>query len=216
MRILFALPVGVALGLLLGGRVDRLEHLRFRWPWLAIGGLLAQVVLFSDAGYALAGSLTPALYVVSTLAVLVAVARNLAQPGMLLVGLGALANLAAILANGGSMPADPGALALAGLSPVDHANSVVLANPALQPLTDVYAAPAWVPFANVFSVGDVLIGLGIAIAIAAAMRTRAPGGTTAPEVAPVPEVRPLPDAAPVPAVTPLPEVSPVDPPAARS
>jgi len=42
--------------------------------------------------------------------------------------------------------------------------------PALQPLTDIYAVPAWIPFANVFSVGDVLIAVGIVIAIVGVMR----------------------------------------------
>ena len=69
------------------------------------------------------------------------------------------------------MPADPGALALAGFAgPGEHTNSVVLAEPAFRPLTDIYALPAWVPLANVFSVGDVLIGAGVALAIVAAMR----------------------------------------------
>ncbi|MBI3752353.1 MAG: DUF5317 family protein, partial [Chloroflexi bacterium] len=117
-----------------------------------------------------AGSLAGPIYVASTLAVLVAVLRNLGLPGMAIVALGALANLAAIVSNGGSMPADAGALALAGLDPKGHTNSVVLASPALQPLTDIFAVPAWVPFANVFSVGDVLIAVGIAIAIAATMK----------------------------------------------
>ena len=31
--------------------------------------------------------------------------------------------------------------------------------------------PAWMPLSNVFSIGDVLIGAGVAVAIAAAMRT---------------------------------------------
>ena len=172
MLMLWSIPVGIVAGLLLGGRAEALQHLEFRWPWLAVGGLLVQLVLFTDAGFALAGDLGPAIYVVSTAAVLVAVGRNLRLPGMALVALGAISNLAAILANGGSMPADPGALALAGLVEKDHTNSVVLANPALQPLTDIFAAPAWVPFANVFSVGDVLIAVGIGWAIAATMRRR--------------------------------------------
>ena len=183
MLILWAIPIGIAVGIALGGRVDALQQLRFRWPWLALGGLLVQVALFTETGYALAGGLAPAIYVLSTAAVLVAVARNLVVPGMPVVALGALANLAAILANNGAMPADPGALAIAGLTAGGHTNSVVLASPALQPLTDIYAVPAWVPFANVFSVGDVLIAIGIAWAIAAAMRSRgevaasgAPGG----------------------------------------
>jgi len=168
--ILWALPVGMLAGLALGGRLEALQHLRFRWPWLAIGGLLVQVALFTDTGYTLAAGLAPAIYVASTAAVLVAVARNLRVPGMALVAVGALANLAAILANGGAMPADPGALALAGLTAGGHTNSVVLPSPALQPLTDIFAAPAWLPLANVFSVGDVLIAVGIAWAIAATMR----------------------------------------------
>jgi len=32
--------------------------------------------------------------------------------------------------------------------------------------------PAWVPMANVFSVGDVLIGAGVAVAVVAAMHGR--------------------------------------------
>jgi hypothetical protein len=178
--ILWAIPIGVAVGLLLGGRVEALSQLRFRWPWLAVGGLLVQVGLFSEAGFDAAGSLAPAIYVVSTAAVLVAVVRNLDLAGMPIVALGALANLAAILANGGSMPADPGALALAGLTAGGHTNSVVVAVPGLGFLTDIFGVPGWVPFANVFSVGDVLIAVGIGWAIAATMRRAPDSEATAP------------------------------------
>ena len=47
MFILYAIPIGIVAGYLLGGRLDRLGDIRFRWGWLAIGGLIAQVVLFS-------------------------------------------------------------------------------------------------------------------------------------------------------------------------
>jgi hypothetical protein len=170
MLILWAIPVGIAAGLLLGGRFEHLANLAFHWPWLAVAGLLVQVALFTESGFAVAGGVAPLIYVLSTAAVLVAVVRNLAIRGMAVVALGALANLAAILANAGSMPADAGALALAGLEAGGHTNSVVLEHPSLQLLTDVFAVPAWVPLANVFSVGDVLIAVGIAWAIAATMR----------------------------------------------
>jgi len=179
MLILWALPIGLIVGLALGGRLERLSGLHFRWPWLAIGGLLVQVALFTEAGFAAAGSLAPAIYVLSTLAVLVAVLRNLAIPGMAIVALGAAANLAAILANGGSMPADPGALASAGLDAGGHTNSVVLPDPALRLLTDIFAVPSWVPLANVFSVGDVLIAVGIGVAIAATVRRGSSPGSVA-------------------------------------
>ncbi len=171
MTILYAIPAGIIAGFLAGGHLDGLIALRFRWAWLAIGGLLVQVVLFTELGDRLAGDLGPAIYVGSTLAVLLALLRNVRLPGMALAAAGSVANLAAIVANGGAMPADLGALRLAGFDgPGDHTNSVVLAQPALRPLTDIFAVPAGIPLANVFSVGDVLIAVGVAWAIAAAMR----------------------------------------------
>ena len=168
-----AVPIGILVGFLLGGRIDGLGRLRIRWAGLAVAGLLGQVLVFSDAVALRAADLVPPLYVTSTVAVLVAVLVNIRVPGMALVALGAVLNLAAILANGGYMPADPGALALAGLETTGvHLNSVADAEPALKPLTDIYALPAGTPLANVFSVGDVLLGIGIAWVIAAAMRRR--------------------------------------------
>lgn len=176
MLILWSIPIGIGVGLLLGGRPDGLLRLRFRWAALAVGGLLVQVALFTPLGDRVAGDLGPAIYVASTGAVFVAVVRNLRLPGLVVVAAGALSNLVAITANGGAMPADPGALALAGFSgPGEATNSVVLTEPAVRPLTDVYALPAWFPAANVFSIGDVLIGVGVAITIVVAMRR----GTTA-------------------------------------
>jgi Family of unknown function (DUF5317) len=170
--VLFAIPLGIALGYLLGGRLDRLASVRFEWAWLAVGGLLVQVLLFSplvtdriDAG------LGAAIYVASTAAVLVAVLRNIRVPGLAFVAVGAISNLAAVIANGGVMPTTTEALAGAGLEPTSGlSNSAVLAAPMLAPLTDIYALPAWLPLANVFSIGDVLIGVGIVVVIALGMR----------------------------------------------
>jgi hypothetical protein len=172
--ILFAVPVGVALGYLVGGRLDRLSELRFHWAWLAILGLVVQVVLFSGlADQLLGGGIGEAVYVASTAAVLLAVLRNLRIPGMALIALGAASNLAAIVANGGIMPTTPDAMAAAGLDPTEgFSNSAVVDDPALAPLTDVFALPPWLPFHNVFSVGDVLIAVGIVAVIALGMRRR--------------------------------------------
>ena len=170
MVMILAVPLGIVAGFLARGRVDGLTDLRIRWAWVAVAGLLVQGFLFSDTGFELAGDAAPAIYVISTAAVLATVLRNYRLTGMPIVALGSLSNLAAIVANGGSMPADPGALALAGLPVVDHNNSVVLQAPTLQLLTDIFAIPAGLPFANVFSIGDVLIAAGIVVLIAAAMR----------------------------------------------
>lgn len=170
--ILYAIPLGILAGYLLGGRLDRLGDIRFHWGWLAVAGLIVQVGLFSSGlGDILGPASGAVVYVLSTAAVLVAVLRNLAMPGMALVALGAASNLAAIVANGGVMPTTAAALRAAGMDPDDgFSNSAVLADPALSLLTDIFALPAWLPFANVFSIGDVLLGLGVAVVIAMGMR----------------------------------------------
>lgn len=171
MIILVAIPIGILVGLLRRGNLANLSGFRFRWAWVAVAGLVIQVALFTEAGDRITGAAGPAIYVLSTAAVFAAVLRNIRLPGMAIVALGSISNLAAILANGGSMPADQGALAAAGLDGAgSHTNSVVLAAPALQPLTDIFAVPAGIPLANVFSLGDVLIGLGIVVLISTLMR----------------------------------------------
>ena len=171
MFIVYAVPLGLIAGLLVGGRLDGLSTLRFRWAWVAIGGLVAQIVLFSGAVDEAIAGWGPLLYVGSTAAVLAAVLRNVATPGLVIVALGAVSNLAAIVANGGYMPADPAALALAGSRDSgSYSNSVVADSAALWPLTDIFAIPEPLPLANVFSVGDVLIGIGVTLTIVLAMR----------------------------------------------
>jgi hypothetical protein len=178
--LLASIPLGLAVGYALGGRLEQLGRLGFAWAPLAVIGLLVQVVLFTPVGGSLA-VVEPILYVASTAAVFVAVIRNVRLTGMPIVALGALSNLVAITLNGGAMPADPAALAAAGLAgPGTNTNSVMLANPAVRPLTDIFAIPAGVPLANVFSVGDVLIGLGIVVVIVSAMRRPAATSRDAP------------------------------------
>ena len=50
----------------------------------------------------------------------------------------------------------------------------MVARPVLEPLTDQFALPRWLPLANVFSVGDVLIALGVLVLIVVVMRRSAP------------------------------------------
>ena len=94
---------------------------------------------------------------------------------MPLVAAGAACNLAAIVANGGYMPASAGRGRADGRAPAaleaGYSNSSVVADPGLWFLTDIFALPPSLPFANVFSVGDLLIGAGIAVVIVVAMRS---------------------------------------------
>ena len=51
-------------------------------------------------------------------------------------------------------------------------------HPHLELLTDIFALPSWVPFANVFSLGDVILGVGVVLVIVAAMRRGRTGAST--------------------------------------
>jgi hypothetical protein len=172
--ILYAIILGIVLGYIAGGRLEGLAGMRFRWAPVAVAGLVVQLLVFGPLEHVV-GAAGPPLYLGSTVAVLAAVARNIGIPGMAAVVVGATSNLAAILANGGVMPTDPAAAALAGLrTGTGFSNSAVVAEPALRPLTDIFAIPAGFPLANVFSIGDVLIAIGIVIAIVVGMRRGRP------------------------------------------
>jgi hypothetical protein len=178
--ILYALPIGLAIGWVLGGRAAGLAGLQFRWPWLFVVGLFVQVVLFSGPVSDRVGELGPPIYVASTALVFAAVLANRVVPGFPIVALGAASNLAAIVANGGYMPASAAAMAALGkVDPTSYSNSSIIANPSLAPLTDIFALPAWLPYANVFSLGDVVISVGVVVVIARAMRRARPGSVAA-------------------------------------
>lgn len=161
------IPVAAVLAVLApvltGGRLRRFADLRIRHGWVLGLALLAQVVVLevTPDGHR---TVLAAVHVVTYLAAGWFVWANRSVPGLLLIGLGAASNGLAITLNGGTLPADPDALATAGidLDPDAFVNSGVLAAPRLAFLGDVFAIPAGWPLANVFSIGDVLIVAGVA------------------------------------------------------
>jgi hypothetical protein len=173
--ILYAVLAGLLAGLLTGGSAARLGDLHFRWSALIAAGMAVQLLLFSTPLGEALGPAAPVVYIASNLAVLAAVWRNLAIPGLRIVFAGGVANLIAICANGGYMPVSPDALAALGRLPRGgYVNARAFDAVVLGPLTDLFAMPAWLPMANIFSVGDVLIGVGAAVAIGFALHGRGP------------------------------------------
>jgi hypothetical protein len=137
--------------------------------------MVGQLLLFSTSVGNTLGDGAPAAYIASNIVVLVAVWRNLDIPGLALVLVGGAANLVAIVVNGGYMPVSPDAVAAMGRLPKEgYSNSRLVDGVVLGPLTDIFAMPTWIPLANVFSIGDALIGMGAAIAGVAAMHGRGP------------------------------------------
>ena len=171
MFILYAVLIGLVVGVVVGGRPLALAELTIRWWPLIVVGFVGQLILFSVQVSSWIGAAGPPLYVLTTLIVGAAVVRNLAIPGMPLIVAGAACNMAAILANGGYMPGTPEALAAIGKTTSTlYTNSRIAPDPALPFLIDRFALPTWLPMTNVYSVGDVLLGLGVAVLIVVTMR----------------------------------------------
>ena len=164
---------GLLGGLLLGGSLRNLERLSLRVAPLVVIALLVQIVAFSPLGERLPSAAIVGLHVGSYALLLAFVAANIRRRAVVCFGLGVASNTLAILVNGGYMPATRAALRLAGLVEATghHNNSEVAGTTThLGFLGDVFALPHAVPLANVFSVGDVLIAVGLAWLIAAGMR----------------------------------------------
>jgi hypothetical protein len=149
---------------LAGGRLLGLLDLHLRYAWLALAGLLAQIIVISVVPRG-SPTLHDVVHILTYVAAGAFVLANRHIPGIGLTALGGALNMAAIAANGGVMPASPSALATAGI--VEHAgsyaNSAAVSHPHLAWLGDVFATPSSLPLANVFSVGDVLIMAGVLV-----------------------------------------------------
>jgi len=164
--------LALVLGKLLGGTLTNLGTTRVRGKELAFAAIGLQLVAFpSDLlPWSTPTSVAKVLWLGSYTLLGAMVVLNRRIDGVPVVAAGLVCNLVAIVANGGLMPVRPGALAASGGHYAVHNNSIQLGHPHVALLVDRWAAPAWVPFANVFSVGDVLIALGIAAAVVSCMR----------------------------------------------
>ena len=142
MFILYAIPIGLVAGFLAGGRLDQLGAVRFRLAPVALVALAVQIVLFSPLAGGAPTELVRAVYVAIDRRRPPRRSRQPRLTGVPLIVLGAALNLAAIVANGGAMPAGAGALAALGIDIAGHTGSVLVEHPALEPLTDIFATAA--------------------------------------------------------------------------
>ena len=149
---------------LFGGSYLRLAGLRpVGRRWL-VAALVAQTVALAAPG--LPEVLRAGLHIGSYVCALAFVTGNRTLPGVALIAAGGAANFAAIVANGGVMPASAAALARAGLSPaVGFRNSNLVSSPRLAALGDVFPLPLAPPLGTVFSMGDLAIAAGAALLI---------------------------------------------------
>jgi len=171
MSLAFPVLAALVVGLALGGSVGRLAELPLRAPWLFLSAVVLQIVAFPVGvlPWRTHDAVASVLWVTSYGLLLLAALLNRRLTGVPIVALGMLLNLAAILANRGTMPVRIEAMHDAGRVAVTQANSTALADPALPWLVDRWAAPHWIPLANVFSIGDVVIAVGAVVIVLAGM-----------------------------------------------
>jgi hypothetical protein len=154
---------------LTGGRLMRLGELELRLPGLALAGIALQVLVVTVAPGGL-GGLHEILHVASYVLLCAFGWANRRVAGVPVVLAGGALNLAPIVANGGVMPAHPAVAEVAAVqaSPGRFVNSVPVADAHLGFLGDVLATPASLPLHNVYSIGDVVIVLGLLVLVHAA------------------------------------------------
>jgi len=181
MLYLVALLIGLLIGFLRGGRLSHLTRLRLRWLWVVLVALVIQLLIFPlFSGAPLLLYATAPLHLVSYGILIVWLAGNLRLLPVGVLLLGAACNLVAVSSNGGYMPASATALERAGLGGLAEqlvdgqaVANVILMSPATKAnaLGDWFYLPEWIPFSTAFSIGDVLIMVGLAWLLARGMVT---------------------------------------------
>jgi hypothetical protein len=168
-----AIAFGLLLGLLGGGNLSNLARLKFRWPLFIVGAvLLRYVVIFSPLNRVEGAQYVYALSL--GLIVLWTVWHLRRLPGVWLVTLGGLLNLIVVLANGGRMPVDPG-LAQRQLGGILVQHGHVGQYTLMGPDTHLNWLGDWLSLGllpEAYSLGDLLIGMGIALVILISLHRR--------------------------------------------
>ncbi len=172
MLIPLLIALAIVAGLLRGGSLRNFAALPLRLIPLIIASFVLQLFLFTPFLHRplIAVAVAP-LYLLSMAMAVVWVGLNWRIPGMPLIALGLGMNFAAIAANGGHMPVSLESARYAGKITNFAAGASVANNSLLAPpeqvrlwiLTDIIPLPKELPLANVFSIGDVLLVIGIAL-----------------------------------------------------
>ena len=174
MIVVVALALVAASVVLTGGSMVALAELRVRAVWAAVLALVLQIGIINIFEHQVAHSTAVAIHLASYALAGWFVVANLRVRGLWLVAVGAVLNLAPIVANHGVMPASPTAARIAGhtTGTDKFVNSTSVPDAHLAVLGDIFAIPARFPLANVFSLGDIVLVAGAGWMLHAASRPR--------------------------------------------
>lgn len=193
---LVVIVAALLVSVLRGGRFRQLAHAPIRHSWLLAAGIALQVGVDVTAARGVTpGIVSTTVLVASQLLVVGWVVANRYRPGMPLILLGLLMNLAVITANG-AMPVDPQAVVAAGgteaIAPLGKHELLTDAT-RLPFLADIFGIAL---LRTVVSAGDVVLAAGLVPLVHDLMTYRPPherrGGRRGNRTDPTPEDSPEP------------------------
>lgn len=157
-----ALLIGGVIGVVLGGDLRNVRS----WQLRSWGLLLPGVALPVAADHGILSVLGPAMVIAGYLSLVVLAARNALLVGMGVIGVGLLANLSVVAADGG-MPVQPASVVSAGLAGPAQLNDIAYGHrhhlqtdqDQLSFLDDRVPLRA---FHQVLSIGDLILCVGVA------------------------------------------------------
>ena len=167
---IFAIVLGLVFGLVTGGNLTNLARLKFRWPWVIVAVIAVREAVLLTPLNGVAG--VQYAYLVGLVAIVAWTVWHWRRlRGIWIVTLGATLNLVVIAANGARMPVAP-----------EFAGSLVSRGSVGQytlmgPGTNLNLLGDWIrlyPAPGAYSIGDVLIALGLAIVLFLAVRNPSP------------------------------------------
>jgi len=150
---------------------------KFNLEWLVFLSVIPQVFAFyiPSVGRWIPESVIPYLQISTMLGLVIFTAANLAYSGFWYLGLGLLSNFLVISFNGGWMPILPETLyRMVPSKPVEAWEAgtrlgltkdriLTLDDTKLALLSDRFTVPDWISYKVAFSLGDVLISIGIVV-----------------------------------------------------
>ncbi len=153
------------------GKFKKLELLKIKKPILIIGAFFIQfmMVFLGMRGIEWVVTYDFYLHLFSFIMLLIAVWLNRDIKEMLIIGTGILLNFIVIFLNGGRMPISIDALAKSDMldladileSGVYPTHQLMENDTVLRFLGDIFSLPPPYPRPRVFSIGDVIIGIGL-------------------------------------------------------